>query len=194
MTDFAAQVRKRVEIPAGEIDAILQGAKTYHLVRGEAFCNIGQTAHEFGFVQDGLLQVYQVTEQGAHLVLDFVLPGMFALALLSATKKQPSEVCIEALGPVSLRAWPYAARLEAQARHSGWMRLETSLIEEAFARKQDRYQMLLTMTAEQRHAATEAELAPFLNQIPQHLLASYLHVTPQYLSRIKQGRAKPEHK
>jgi len=188
---FATEVMRRAAVPVSEFEWLKPLTKVRSIGRRDAFCRLGQTNHEVGFVEKGIFQVYQLTEEGEHVVLDFLFPGDFALALTTAAKGEPSGVSIDAVTPCVVRAWPYALRLEANARHSEWARFETMLVEEAFIRKQNRYQALLTMSAQRRYAMLDTEFTPLWKEIPQHLLASYLHVTPQYLSRLKRVSVAP---
>ncbi|HEY7957475.1 MAG: hypothetical protein ACHQ17_11990 [Polyangia bacterium] len=55
-------------------------------------------------------------------------------------------------------------------------------------RKEDRELAFLLESAEERYQRMLAEFPPEASRIPQHLLASYLGVAPESLSRLKRSR------
>ncbi|MCK8784412.1 Crp/Fnr family transcriptional regulator [Roseomonas sp. NAR14] len=178
-------IARRSDLPDEEIQWMLGLGEQRALRPGDAFCRIGQTHHEVGLLQSGILQVYSVSQRGEKVVLDLILPGHFALALHGVSRGLPSDVCIEAVTPCTVIAWPYELRRAAFARHPGWLRLDARLVEDAFNRKHRRYMGLRVLTAEERYDRMLSELPGIWQLLPQYLIASYLAITPQYLSRLK---------
>ncbi|MFG1361068.1 Crp/Fnr family transcriptional regulator [Xanthobacter pseudotagetidis] len=179
-------ILRRTDLPPAEIDWLLAHAKPRVLPRGGVFCAIGQVEHEIGFLDEGILQVFALSADGRKILLDFIFAGGVALALDSATKGLPSEVVFEAVIPCRLTVLPYHLRHAAVERHAGWERLATRMTEEMFQRKQQRHMSLRSKTARQRYAELSCELPKAWRSIPQHLIAAYLDITPQYLSTLKQ--------
>lgn len=184
LSDFILQ---RSDLPRGELEWLEGMAARRVLSSGQVFCAVGQSNHELAFVESGILQVFTPGEDGRNILLDFVFAGGMALALDAATRGVPSEVVFEAVRPCVLKVWPYTLRRVAAARHPAWERLATRMTEEMFSRKQHRYLSLRARTARQRFADLETELPADWRRIPQHLLAAYLDITPQYLSRLKRA-------
>ncbi len=187
MHNVFTEIQRRTKLPKAELDWLKSKGEQRILPRGAPFCKMGQAHHELGFLVTGILQVYTVSSEGAQVVMDFIFAGSFALALESAVQKLPSRVCIEAVTPSVLMTWPYKIRNEALARHPGWAEFETRITEDAFVRKQRRYMSLRTQSARQRYADLDLDLPPEWHDIPQHLIASYLDITPQYLSSLKRA-------
>lgn len=179
-------IMRRTDLPPVEIDWLLAHARPRSLPRGGVFCAIGQAEHEIGFLDEGILQVFALSPDGRKILLDFIFAGGVALALDSATKGLPSEVVFEAVIPCRLTVLPYHLRHAAVERHAGWERLATRMTEEMFQRKQQRHMSLRSKTARQRYAELSCELPEAWRSIPQHLIAAYLDITPQYLSTLKQ--------
>ena len=181
------QLFEAVGLPEPEIAWHRSVSQRRRLAKGDVFCEIGQARHEVAHVDSGILQVYMLTSSGDRVVLDFVFPGGIALALDAAVRGRPSEVCFEAVTPCEITAWAYDLGKVAKARHPGWATLETRLMEAAFRRKNQRYITTETLDASERHALLDAELPPEWRKVPQHILASYLRITPQHLSRLKRA-------
>jgi len=145
MVDPVQEFLKRVPLPREELEWMARVADTRIIERGGVFCGIGQTRHEVGFIETGIIQVYEVSEDGEKVVQDFSFPGGIALAFAGAVKGEPSRVSIEAVTTCKMMVWPYTLSRAAQARHEAWASLHTRYVEEAYARKQERYRSLLTL-------------------------------------------------
>ena len=155
------------------------------LSRGEIFYSFGQACHDLAVLQSGLLYVHASSSSGHKFVLDFLFPGTAAVPMESVINGTPSEVCIEAIEDSVLLVWPRAGG-RAGCRLAS-LRLEKRMIEAAMIRKSQRFLSLLTTNAAERYARLDKEFPPNWRAIPQHLLAAYLAVTPQYLCRLKRG-------
>lgn len=189
MHDPRSYLRKHTLLPENELDWMMATAGIRRLARGDAFLGIGVERHELGYVQDGILQCYGVSQDGDHVVLDLVFPGQFVAALDTALQELPSEVCFEAVVPAVLLAWPFESRDAALARHPGWLQFHGVAVSQAFIRKQRQYLALRTLGAQARHARLEADFPEALDRVPLHVLASYLNITPQYLSTLRRSAA-----
>jgi CRP-like cAMP-binding protein len=187
---FTGYVEHQTELPPSEVAWLFSMSRTRSLGRGDIFCEIGQTKHEIGFVEEGILQVYTISPDGTKVVLDFVFPGQFAFALAAVIQSTPSQVCFEAVTECLLHVWPYEIRQVAFARHHGWVQFDSSATEDALLRKTQRVLALNTQSARQRYEEMARDLPPEWRDIPQHLIASYLNITPEYLSRLRRAEAR----
>lgn len=178
-------IRSRVEIPQSEIDWILSRMKMRVLEPGEAFCRMGDERHEMGLLFSGLLRVFTIADDGSEATLDFVLPVEMAAPIDAATSNTPSQVTIEALEKSSLAIWPFAIGEEAGARNPAWAALMRIELEKLFRRKNRYARSLQTKDAATRYKEWIEDHPKAVARIPQYLIASYLGVTPQSLSRIR---------
>ncbi len=184
-------ISQRSNLPREELEWLARAGERRTLRQGEAFCQIGQARHEYGFLLEGILQVYGVSPRGERVVLDLIFPGAFALAFSGASRGLPADACIEAVTACTLQVWPYELRRTAFTRHAEWLRLGLRMAEDTFNQKHQRYLTMRVLNAHERYASMVAELPDGWQRIPQHLIASYLGITPQYLSRIRRTNRNP---
>ena len=185
--ELGAYISSFSDLPHGELAWLKERGVTRLVPAGAMFCAIGQTEHEIGYLEQGIVQVGAVSAGGGTVVLDFQFAGSWVAALDTALQRLPSEVCIQAITPCRIQAWPYELRHEAYQRHRGWLQLGLHMAEQAFRRKHRRYVSLRTRTARERFADLAAEFPEEWRTIPQHLIASYLNITPQYLSVLRRA-------
>ena len=183
------QLYDSVDLPEDEIAWHRSLGQVRRLLKGDIFCEIGQSRHEVALVLRGIVQSYTVTSSGDRVVFDLLFPGGILLALDTAARDRPSEVCFEALTPCEIVVWPYELRKTMNRRHPAWAQLETRLTEAAYTRKNRRYITGETLNATERYAYLDVEFPPTWRGVPQHILASYLRITPQHLSRLKRRAA-----
>ena len=63
--------------------------------------------------------------------------------------------------------------------------LTRKMMEEDFGKTQDQFSRFMTSSAEERYVYLLENNPQLLQRVPQHQLASYLGITPESLSRIK---------
>jgi len=180
-------IRQRADLPPEELQWLCDKAQRRVLRRGEAFCTVGQAPHSVGFVESGVLQIYGVSVDGSHNVIDFLFSGGVALAIETALRNMPSRVSIESVKPATVLVWPYALLQELLARHPGWIALRLRMTEEALIHKQAQFLALRVQDARQRYADLDSVMPREWRDLPQHLIASYLDITPQYLSALRRA-------
>lgn len=111
--------------------------------------------------------------------------NIFAVDYRSFLSRQPATLTIDTLLPVSAIRFS-ADELKKLVGESPaverWLRL---LTEKAFIQVYDRINTLLTLPAPDRYKRFLEEEPYLLNMFSNYLIATYLNVTPQSLSRIR---------
>jgi CRP-like cAMP-binding protein len=153
--------------------------------RGDAFCRMGDEQHEIGILLSGLARVFTSSGEGDEVTLDFVFPVELIAAVDAATAQMPSQVTIEMLETSSVAVWPFEIRNEAARRHPDWIDFNRIELENLFRRKNRYARALQTQDAATRYRDWMDQHPGAANRIPQYLIASYLGITPQSLSRIR---------
>ena len=69
--------------------------------------------------------------------------------------------------------------------YHNWEKFGRIIAEQVFIISQKRFQSLLFQTAEQRYLGLLKEFPEIFQRVPQYLIASYLGIKPQSLSRIR---------
>lgn len=176
---------RRADIPKSEIDWLTSRMKVRVMEPADTFCRLGDETHDLGLLLSGLLRVYTISEDGSEATLDFIFPVAIAAAVEAATTNTPSQVTIEAIETSSIAVWPFSIGDEAVARHPSWNDLMRVELEDLFRRKNRYARALLTKDAATRYQEWLEAYPKGIPRIPQYLVASYLGITPQSLSRIR---------
>jgi CRP-like cAMP-binding protein len=138
-------------------------------------------------VNSGLFRYYYVSEKGSEFTKGFFAERSFITAYTAMRKGRPSHYTIEALEDASILVVDYQQWLHLQNRHTCWMHFLFSLVEKGYEKKESRERELLLFSAEERYRSFLKDYSALEKRLKQHMIASYLGITPVALSRIKKS-------
>jgi CRP-like cAMP-binding protein len=185
-----AYMRERMELSAEDAELVRSVAVPRGLARGEYVQRAGDNAVGTLFVAHGLLRSYLIDADGKEHILRFAPEGWWLGDARTAGTGTPSQLFFEALEPsrVALISWSDHDRLlatipgHAIAFATGIQRL---------AAVRERWIIgSLSGTAEERYREFVATYPTIVSRVPQHMIASYLGLAPETVSRIRRRIAK----
>jgi CRP-like cAMP-binding protein len=153
--------------------------KKQYLLQEDDVCN------KLAFVDSGSLYSYSIDDKGGQHVIQFAFEGWWISDLYSFFTREPSKLNIEALEDAELLLLDreqYERLLNDIPAFEGYMRI---LYQNAYVALQRRIEGTLGLSAEQKYLHLLAQQPNILTCMPLHLIASYLGVTPETLSRIR---------
>ncbi len=136
------------------------------------------------YIHRGLTR-YFTTDEGREVTMAFNAEGRFVTAFDSFLSGQPSRIAIQALEECELVAFSRSLLLEMYDRDPAWDRVGRLQAEHAFLRKMDKEMQIRVLTPQERYERMMDDDSSLIGRVPQYLLASYLGVTPETLSRIR---------
>jgi CRP-like cAMP-binding protein len=183
-------IQSLTTLSAADITAFCEDAKERGYAKGEDFVQAGEVCQELLFIHQGAFRYYLLTQEKEH-TKDFSPEGTFCTAFTSLVTQTPSEIFIAALEPAQVSVWS-AEAFTSRAEHSlAWQKLFRLLAQGLYIRKEQREISLLADDAMQRYLRfqeTFPSLADFQDveeRVSQHMIASYLGMTPETLSRVR---------
>lgn len=137
------------------------------------------------FVEKGLLRSFTVDEKGNEHILQFGMHGWWVADLYSFLTGEPSEYNIEALEDSELllitkSSWDLL--LKEVPPFERYFRI---LIQNNLIATQRRLMGTMTTTAEDRYNKLMQDFPDISQKVPQHMIASYIGVTRETLSRLR---------
>lgn len=162
-----ASIIKNIEMPKG-----------YVLVRPDSICN-----HIY-FIEKGLTRTFYIKD--GKDVTDWIsAENSFACSIVSFLTRKPDIRGIELLEPSSLFAFQYDKLEHLYKQYHEIERLGRQLVSLGVIQMQQRFDDLHFSTATQRYQ-TLLEINPsFIQRVPLGMIASYLGITQETLSRIR---------
>ncbi len=145
----------------------------------------GDVCRYTAFVEKGMLRTFTVDEKGNEPILQFSMEGWWIADLFSFLTEEPSMYNIEALEDCELllitkENWEIL--LEKVPAFERYFRL---LIQNNLIATQRRLMSSLSESAEEKYTKLISNFPGCIQRVPQHMIASYLGITPETLSRIR---------
>lgn len=162
--------------------------KGQFLLRAGIPIAIGTIAHSF-YVEQGLLRQYSIDAKGKEHILQFAPEGWFMADRESEYLHRPSSYFIEAVEDSELLIITPKLIQELSAQHPGFIDYHFNLLHRHVAALQKRITLLQSATATERYLDFIQTYPDLLLRIPQTYIASYLGITPESLSRLRQDLA-----
>jgi len=137
------------------------------------------------FVSAGLLRSYTVDDKGGEHILQFAFEGWWMGDIYSFLTGEPSVYNMEALEPCELLLITHPSWELLLDKIPAFERYFRILIQNNLVATQRRLMGALSGTAEERYVNFMNNFPGCLNRVPQHMIASYLGITRETLSRIR---------
>jgi CRP-like cAMP-binding protein len=167
-----------------ELTNFLLKSKELHIKKGDTIVKEGQFCQSIYFIHSGVISLFLLKEGEEH-VKDFSLSGKFITAYTSMTTSQPSQIFLRAEKDCELSVWEASYFKDLIRHNQKWTAFACKMAEYLFYRKEKREISMLLHSAEERYQNLLREFPTLSQEVPQYLIASYLGIKPQSLSRIR---------
>lgn len=183
--DLLFLVKNIASISDTEVQKLLDISRVSTIKKGDYYIQAEQIPKKFAFVSQGLFRYLYMDNKGNEYTKNFIPEKNFILAYSAMIQQTPSKMYIEALENSVVYDIDYNDWLALKNGHPCWNVFLITLLEKAFMIKENRERELLLLDAEQRYEIFKKEFPTLDTRVKQHLIASYLGISPVSLSRIK---------
>lgn len=158
--------------------------KHQYLIQSGDICKIA------AFVVNGALKKYTIDDAGKENILELFIENWWAGDKESFMIGTPTPYYIDAYEDSELLVITKEDYLNKLNKMSFISELNNVLTEKKSFQLMKRLHSSQTLTAEQKHEELQAAYPEFFQRFPQHIIASYLGMTKETLSRIRKNTAK----
>lgn len=153
---------------------------------GEKIIEEGKVSDSLFFVKTGVFRNYAMKEDGKENIRWFGLDGDLLASMHSFTKGLPAMSSVEALTDAELLVAPIGEAKRLIVENKEWAVWCAQFCIDGLYQLERRYTFLGLGDATSRYLNLQKfKSASLLNNIPLQHIASYLNVTPQTLSRVR---------
>ena len=165
---------------------IFKGYFTYKKIRKrQYFLQEGDVCKYFGFILKGAMRQYLVDEKGTEHIIQLSVENWWVGDRESWTMFTPSRYNIDAWEDTEMLLITRAAALEMLERFPAFRDMATALDERNNIANQRRITSSISGSAEKRYTDFVSCYPKLVERFPQHIIASYLGITKDTLSRVK---------
>ena len=145
----------------------------------------GEYSEDYFFVESGVIRSYTIDENGKEHVLQFGTENWIVSDRNSSFCKQQSKFYIQAIEDSTVVLLNEKIVNLIVSLNPDYLIAENKLVQNHVRSLQDRINLLLSATAKKRYLEFIRLYHNQLSRIPQWMIASYLGITPESLSRVR---------
>jgi len=150
----------------------------------------GDVCNQFNFIVRGCLRMYKTDDKGNTHILQFAAENWWLSNIGSFHERKPSELNIDALEDTMVLQISYDNLLFLYTKAPKFDRIFRVLIENSFVSLQKRLLENISSTAEERYLSFSETYSHLTTRLPQTQIASFLGITPEFLSRLRNRQTK----
>lgn len=178
-------VKEKVSIGAEDFDFAKTLFIPKKLRKRQYLLQEGDVSKYTAFVEKGMLRMFSVDEKGNEPILQFAMEGWWAGDLYSFLTEEPSQFHIEAIEDCELLLISKSSWDRLLDKVPAFERYFRILIQNNLIATQRRLMSSMSQTAEEKYTRLIDSFPGCIQRVPQHMIASYLGITPETLSRIR---------
>lgn len=153
--------------------------------RKQKLLNAGEICKDYFFVVSGCFRMFGVDDKGFEHNIQFAAENDWIADLGSFYSQKPSQLNIEALELSEVLRIHQKDLYELFTQNPKLNRIFKVMIEHKYIELQNRVLQNFSSTAEQRYLAFLEQYPHLKNRLPNTQIASYLGITPEFLSKIR---------
>lgn len=150
----------------------------------------GDVSTQIYFVVRGCLRLYKIDEKGDTHILQFATENYWINDLGSFHGVKPSVLNIDAMEDTVVLQINRDDLITLYTQAPKFDRIFRVLMENSLIRLQDRLLQNISSTAEDRYQSFLEVYPHLVNRLSQVQIAAYLGITPEFLSRLRNKKAK----
>ena len=149
----------------------------------------GDVCKYIAYVEKGALRAYTISEKGDEHIIQFALEGWLISDLYSFLTGEPATYNIDALEDAELvliSKSSYEELLKKLPKFETYIRLQLT---SAYIAMQRRLTSIISFSLEERYSYFNQLYPDIVSRVPQHMIASYMGLTAETLSRVRRRLA-----
>lgn len=186
---FKDYLKQKIEITDNEFEQAFGNLTVKKVAKGEILLRADEYTQYGFFVCKGLLRAYSLDEKGKEHILQFA-PENWIVGDRNAMIDQPSIFFVDAIEETEVILLPNNSLEVAAMQIPNLLPMHITLLNNAIRFMQKRINMLLGATATERYLDFLKIYPSLTLRAPQWMIASYLGITPESLSRVRKELAK----
>jgi CRP-like cAMP-binding protein len=187
MEQMRQVMKQMIEVSEDELSRFLSQTVVKTFKRQEILSRPNAIPNEVFFINKGLIRVLITDHEGTEHTIHFALENQFIADYSNFIQKQPSIYSLQALEETQVVVLPRTAIEWGYQNLTDGQKMGRLIAEFYFIYQDDRIKNMYVRTPKQRYDSITEVFPNIHNRVPQHLIASYLGITPIHLSRLKKA-------
>ncbi len=180
-----SNISKHITLDQVEIKYFLALLEPKELEKKDFLLKEGQPCTAFNYVNSGALRAFYCDQADKEATIMFAVADWWVTDMPSFTNQNPAMINIEAIAKSSVLQLKKEDMECLFIKIPKFERFFRILMQNAYIREQLRILQNLSLPAEIRYTNFLEKYPKIVQQVPQKNIASYLGITPEFLSSIR---------
>jgi CRP/FNR family transcriptional regulator, anaerobic regulatory protein len=182
---FAKYLRTFIEISDEDLELISAGCVEKRLRKWQLLSEDGEVWRINCFIASGCLRIYRIANDGKDHTFRFGVDNWWVTDVESYNHEKSSPYNIEALEASTVIIWPKKKWTELMAVIPVLKEFQETLMANSYEASQRRIYSLISSSAEEKYNEFQKTYPSVFNRVPLHMVASYLGVSRETVSRLR---------
>jgi len=182
---FFDKLSKNITLTEADKTIFSQQVTVKKLRKRQYLLQEGEICKSVAFVSKGVLRSYLVDEKSNEHIIQFAPEGWFISDLYSFITEDYSNLNIDAIESSELILMSKAAHVYLEKAVPAFFKFNYMQYRGAYIALQKRLTDMFTLSAEEKYIKLLNIYPDIMQRVPQHMIASYLGLTPETLSRVR---------
>lgn len=178
-------IAKYIHLDDTKKEIISSLIQTLELPKKAYFLQEGGISNKEGFVVKGCLKSYFHNQDGGEVIVSFHSENWWVGDIRSFLENKPSHLNIETLEPTQLYYFTPESKAELIRQIPEIEHMYLVITQRALQAFVERYYGMVALSAEDRYQRFLQMYPHIPLRVPQHAIASYLGISPEFLSKIR---------
>jgi len=178
-------INKFINLTVEEENILLSKIVHRNYLKGQYIAQQGDICKSVNFIISGCTKTFYMDLEGQEHIVMFAIEDWWTSDLGSFITQTPADFNVQCIESTQLIQFTYDNLEELYKEIPKLERLFRKIVERAFAASQKRIIRNFSLTAKERYQIFKKTNPKIDQRVPQYMIASYLGVTKEFLSKIK---------
>ena len=189
-SSFLNYINKYIDLTEKEIVFLRSNTNYKKYLKGQYIVQQGAVCKHTNFIISGCTKNFYVDQQGQEHIVTFAIENWWSADLSSFITQTPSDFNVKCIEATEVIQFTYQNQDEIFQNIPKMETLFRKLLEKALVSSQKRIVNNFSLSAKDQYLYFKKQFSTIEQRVPQYMVASYLGITKEFLSKIKTELAK----
>lgn len=180
-----AYIGRYIDLKSEEKELLLANVRYHKYLKGQYVVQQGDVCKYESFVIKGCLKIFYAGQEGQEHIVMFAIENWWAADLGSFITQTPADYNVQCLENTEVVQFSYERLEKLYHQIPGLERFFRIIIQKAYVASEKRIINNFSLPAKERYLKFRAQYPQIEQRIPQYMIASYLGITKEFLSKIR---------
>lgn len=180
-----ANIQKHIPLDDSDTEYLKSIFSIIPISRKELLLKQGELSRKLFFVESGSIRAYHLSDKGKEATVMFAIEDWWITDMHGFINQRPAVLSLEALEDSTILSLNFEGFEELLERIPKFERFFRILFQNAYVREQLRVLDSISLSTEERYNRFKNKYPQIVEKVSQKQIASYLGVTPEFLSAVK---------